>query len=216
MAEQSKVALEKLLLKEKIRKEAAEATKAEIELVSTVDAESDRLVKLGRIRHLRINDVIAGNNTEKWLDALQHWERREPGQPVTIDIFSPGGAITDGLAIYDQVLRMKRGGSHVTTRGMGAVASMAAVLLQVGDDRVMDARSKMLLHEGSWTVQGTFTAGEQDDLRAFRDMLLNDILDILAEKSALSKRQLQNRWKRKDWWMTADEAVKFGFADRVT
>lgn len=205
--------LELELLAEKIRYERARAEAAEIDLVAKMDGERDRQVKLGRIRHLFINDIIAGGNTDKWLDALQHWERRDPGQDVTIDIMSQGGSVTDGLAIYDQILRLRRAGAHVTTRGVGMVASMAAVLLQAGNCRTMDARAKLLIHEGSGALSGS--RGEIEDMKQFHDMLISDILDILAERSTLSRRQIQNKWKRKDWWLTADEAVRFGFADRV-
>lgn len=203
------------LLEWEIQKAQFEAKLAEIEYATRFDGERDRTVKTGRIRHLYLNDVISGSNSDKWLDALQHWERRDPGEPVSIDINSPGGSITDGLAIYDQIRRMQRKGHEVTTRGIGIVASMAGVLLQAGDVRQMDARCKLLIHEGSVTLSGTYSVGEQEDHRAFRDMLLNDVLDILASRSTLTKRQIQNRWKRKDWWMTADEALKLGFVDAV-
>jgi ATP-dependent Clp protease protease subunit len=207
--------LELALLEQEIKKATFEAKLAEIEYAGRFDTERDRLVKTGRIRHLYINDAITGSMVDKWLDALQHWERRDPGEPITIDINSPGGSITDGLALYDQLMRMRRKGHHVTTRGLGMVASMAAVLLQAGDVRQLDARAKLLIHEGSVQMVGSFTVGEQEDHRAFRDMLLSNILDILAERSTLSRRQIQNRWRRKDWWLTADEALKLGFVDVV-
>lgn len=205
--------LELELLQAEIEKTRFEAQLAGLEFENKFDGERDRLVKLGRIRHLYINDVIGGGAADKWLDALQHWERRDPGQAVTIDINSPGGNVTDGLAIYDQILRMRRKGTHVTTRGLGVVASMAGVLLQAGDVRQMDARAKLLIHEGSGGISGT--VGEIEDYKAFSDMLREDILDILAERATITRRQIQNRWKRKDWWLGAAEALKLGFVDVV-
>jgi ATP-dependent Clp protease protease subunit len=203
------------LLGEQIRHERAQAALAEIELAVKEDAERDRLVKAGKVRHLWLSGPISEANCEKWINALQHWERRDPGLPITIDINSQGGSVTDGLALYDQIIRMRRAGHEVITRGTGLVASMAAVLLQAGDERVMDTRAKMLIHEGSSTLVGTFTRAEQEDYKSFGDMLIADILDILSERSTLSRRQIQAKWKRKDWWLTAAEAVKAGFADRV-
>lgn len=203
------------LLTEQIRQTRAEAEVAEINLAMSRDTERDRLVKGGRIRNLNIFDAIMPPATDKWIDALDHWGKRDPGHPITININSPGGSITDGLAVYDTVQRLRRQGHHVTTRGMGLVASMAGVLLQAGDERVMDARAKLLIHEGSATLRGSYTAGEQEDMRTFQEMLRKDLLDILAERSSLSKRQIENRWKRRDWIMGADEALKFGFVDRV-
>lgn len=205
--------LEEDLLIERIRLVRAEAQTAEIELASKRDAESDRQVKLGKIRHLRVNDVINSLTGEKWLDALQHWERRDPGKPITIDINSPGGFVSEGLALYDQILRMRRLGHHVTTRAVGVAASMGAVLLQAGDVRIADPRAKILIHEGSAGIGGTIS--QMEDYKALVDMFLADVLDILAERSKLSRRQIQAKAKRKDWWMTADEALKYGFIDHI-
>jgi ATP-dependent Clp protease protease subunit len=203
------------LLEYQIEEQRLTNEKLAIELIVAQDQERDRMVKVGRIRHLYVNDVISGQMSDKWLDALQHWERRDPGEPITIDINSPGGNITDGLALYDQLQRMRRKGHHITTRALGAAFSMGAVLLQAGDVRIADARAKILLHEGSGGMSGQMTVAEQEDARGFRELLLSDILDILCERSTLSKRQLSTRWKRKDWYMTADEALKLGFVDLV-
>lgn len=205
------------LIEQQIRRESAEADIAEFDRDERFDKERDRQVKTGRIRLLNIHTPIAGQATAAYLDALEHWERRDPGEPITITINSPGGSITDGLAIYDTIQRLRRKGHHVVTHGQGIVASMAGVLLQAGDERVMDARAKLMIHEGSTTFgkDTTMTVGEAEDYRAFGEMLRNDILEILSERSTLSKRQLANRWKRKDWWLRADEALALGFVDRV-
>lgn len=209
--------LEGELLVEEIRKTRAEAAKAEIELAIAQDQESDRLVKGGKTRTLNIRDVIHPDITDKWIDALTHWSLRDPGEPVTINISSPGGSVTDGLALYDTIMRLRRQGHPVTTRGMGLVASMAGVILQAGDERIMDERAKLLIHEGSQTFGkgSTLTAGEMEDAQFFSKLLREDILNIYAGRSNLSKAQIKNRWSRRDWILTAEEALKYGFVDRV-
>lgn len=211
------VALQEELLTEKIRHERAQAEIAEIELAMKQDSERDRQVKHGKIRLLNINGPIGGSSADAWLDALQHWERRDPGEPIHVQIMSPGGSVTDGLAIYDTLMRLRRKGHYVTTHGSGLVASMATVLLQAGDERVLDSRAKMMLHEGSISLSGgvSLTAGEREDLESFSKLLMNDITEILTERSTLTKRQLQAKWRRKDWYVTASEALKLGFVDRV-
>lgn len=205
------------LLTAQIRRELAEAELAELRLSEAQDKERDRSVRSGKIRHLPISGPIMPPATEDWLGALEHWERRDPGQPIVVTINSPGGSITDGLAVYDTLLRLRRKGSEVTTRGQGVVASMAAVLLQAGDTRLMDARAKMLIHQGSITIQGDtrMTRAEQDDLRVLQDMLLSDILDILAERSTLAREEIEERWERRDWWLSAEQALELGFVDAL-
>jgi ATP-dependent protease ClpP protease subunit len=92
---------------------------------------------------------------------------------------------------------------------------MGAVLFQAGDERIIDARAKLLIHQGSSQFAGRMSQGEAEDYAEFMKMLLDDLLEILAERSTLTKRQIANKWNRKDWWIKADDAVKFGFADRV-
>ena len=217
MSTPSKAVLERDLLVENIRKERALAQKAEIDLAVARDQEGDRLVRAGKTRTLNIRDVITPDMTDKWIDALTHWSLRDPGEPVTINISSPGGSVTDGLALYDTIERMRRLGHPVTTRGMGLVASMAGVILQAGDERILDKRAKLLIHEGSanFGKGASLTAGEMEDAQFFSKMLRADILEILAERSTLTKRQIENKWHRRDWVLSADEALKYGFVDRV-
>jgi ATP-dependent Clp endopeptidase proteolytic subunit ClpP len=212
------IELQQELLSEQIRQTRAEADMAEIELATKQDVERDRLVKHGKIRLLNVNQAIGGQAADAWLDALQHWERRDPGEPIVVQINSPGGSVTDGLAIYDTLMRLRRKGHHVVTHGMGFVASMASVLLQAGDERIMDARAKLMLHEGSIQISGngvSLSQGEREDLEALNKLLMTDIVGILTERSNLTPTRLKNKWRRKDWYLTAQEALDLGFVDRV-
>lgn len=205
--------LRKQLLEQEIRETSARADIAEFDRASRFDIERDRQVKPGRIRHLYINDVIAGEMVDKWIDALNHWEKRDPGEPIEITINSPGGSVLDGLALYDTILRLRRKGHHVTTRGTGMIASMATILMQAGDTRILDANSWFMVHEVSARTGGTVS--EMEDQAAFVKRLNERLYDILAERSTLTKRQILNRTKKKDDWMSAEEALGLGFADAV-
>ena len=203
------------LLREQIRQTSAEAAIKEIELAVAEDTERDRQVKHGKIRVLDIFDAIMPKNVYAWIDALEHWSRRDPEGDITININSPGGSITHGLALYDTILRLRRNGHKVTIRGSGLVASMASVLLQAGDERIMDKRAKLLIHEGSVSLRGDMSAGEMEDAQFFGKMVRDDILDIYVERSNMTRRQIESKWKRRDWVLTADEALKYGFVDKV-
>lgn len=201
------------LIEMKTRRELAEAKLAEIELAVARDKERDRTVHPGKIRHLYVNDAISGHVVDTWIDILQHWERRDPGKGIDITINSPGGSVLDGLALFDVILRLRRKGHHVATRGTGLIASMATILLQAGDERILDANSWFMIHEVSSASRGTVT--EMEEQQAFSKRLNDRLMDILLERSTLTKRQLQARTKKRDEWLSAEEAVKLGFADRV-
>lgn len=188
---------------------------AELEELKSEDMERDRQAKPGLTRRLNFFGDVSAGNVDSVIDALEHWASRDPGEPITISFNTAGGSVTDGFALYDTIKRLQRNGHHITTRAVGVVASMGAVLFQAGDERVMDMRAKMLIHEGSTTSRGRMTAGEAEDYMEFWKMLKNDILDILSARSTMTRDEIDTKWERRDWWLTAHQAVELGFADRV-
>lgn len=202
---------------EKLRYARARADILEMEANIKRDEERDRMVGNGRVRVLNINDVILPDTAVKYIGALIHWERRDPGEPISVLLNSPGGSMTHGLAIYDTIQRLRRKGHTVTTHGSGMVASMAAVLLQAGDTRILDQRAKLLIHEGSQTFSQniSISAAEMEDHQFLTKMLRNDVLSILAERATLTREELEEKWKRRDWYLDAEEALEYGFIDRV-
>ena len=202
-------------LEHEVRSEAASAEAHEMELAKMRDAEADRLAKPGSrtYRQLNIFAPIYGNAVDSWIDMLEHWERRDPGEPIVIRINSPGGDVLDGFALLDTILRLKRKGHHITTHGIGMIASMATILMQAGDERVLDANAWFMIHEISAGARGK-TSEIEDELK-FIGKLQDRLLDLLAERSTLTKTQIKRRWKKTDDWMSAEEALSLGFVDRV-
>ena len=92
-------------------------------------------------------------------------------------------------------------------------ASMGGVLLQAGTRRIMAPQSSLLIHEAQFNTSGSF--GQVEDQVDYVKKLQERILDILAERSTLSKRQIKTRWLRKNWWLMADEALELGFVDAI-
>lgn len=128
-------------------------------------------------------------------------------------INSPGGSAIDGFALYEAMQRLKRSGSHLTTVGTGEVASMGAVLLQGGDVRVMDKSCLMMVHKVSGALKGT--EDQMEDQRKAMTILQGRALDVMAERSTLSRDEIETRWKKTDWFLTPDEALAAGFIDRI-
>ena len=56
---------------------------------------------------------------------------------------------------------------------------------------------------------------EMKDTLAIVEKFQDKALDILTSRSHMSRRVLQNKWKKTDWYMDADEALKHGFIDRI-
>jgi ATP-dependent Clp endopeptidase proteolytic subunit ClpP len=144
---------------------------------------------------------------------LGRWARRDPAEPIRLIFNSPGGTLWDGLALFDYILELRSLGHVVETVALGRAASMGGILLQAGTTRIMGANAWMLLHEVSSATFGT-TAEMTDDL-AFTSRLQDRCVELLAHRSNLTARQIKAKWKKKDWWLSASEALELGFVDVV-
>lgn len=195
------------------REAATKAEVAEMGLVKAREAEEARRADDDHRHVYRFNERVDGNTVKACVAKLVQWHRLNPGCPITIVFDSPGGSIIDGFHLFDTILWLRREGHYVTTIGQGMAASMAGILLQAGDHRVMSPQAALLIHEGSFGAIGS--VGQVEDMVEFVKKLQERILDIFAERAKLSRQQIKNRWRRKDWWMTAQEALKYGFIDEI-
>jgi ATP-dependent Clp endopeptidase proteolytic subunit ClpP len=147
------------------------------------------------------------------MDTLTQWHREDPDQPITVVFNSPGGSVFEGLALYDQIQILRNEGASVNTHSLGMAASMGGVLLQAGETRTIGRHGYVLIHEVSSGAIGN-TSELEDELK-FTKRLQDRLLTILASRSTLTKRQIATRWKRKDWWLDAEEALNLGFVDAI-
>lgn len=164
-------------------------------------------------RVFRFVDPVTPSTAQKCMSQLATWTRIDPGCDIEIEFCSPGGSVVDGLALYDFIQGVRRQGHFVTTSALGYAASMAGILLQAGDKRVMAAESWLLIHEASFGAIGSF--GEVEDRVKWIEKIQERILDIFVVRSNMSKAQLKRKWHRTDWWLSSDEALKHGFVDEV-
>lgn len=144
-----------------------------------------------------------------WLSA----ERTKGTDPITFRIHSWGGEVFAGLALYDYLRLLRSEGVEVNTVAMGAAFSMGGLLLQAGTKRYMTPNAWLLIHEVAWGAWGK--TSEIEDVASWTKRIQRQALAILAERSTLSERQIENRWKRKDWVLTAQDALNLGFIDAI-
>lgn len=142
---------------------------------------------------------------------LRHLQREAPAAEITMYINSPGGEVNSGLALYDV---MKAVSCPIRTVCMGTAASMGAVLFAAGDRREILPHGKVMIHDPLIpSGVGGSALHIQDvskDLLKTRETLCG----ILAERTGKSLKEIYKK-TAKDAWFSAEEAVKFGLADRV-
>lgn len=186
---------------------------ANMRMAETVEKEQKRLASDHHHRTYRFTTSVGDTSVRAAIEKLTGWHRIDPECAITFIINSPGGDIISGFHLFDTLRWFSDQGHSITTIGLGMAASMGGVILQAGDLRIMGPRASLLIHEASFGAIGSM--GTIEDQVEFAKSLQERILDIFAERSTLSKAQIKNRWKRKDWWLTADESLKLGFVDEV-
>ena len=213
------IAREKQLLA-KARKDDAEAAGMEaegairrIELNQAKRTESEYLAS-DKYNFLYVFDnAVNAGSVKACISQLTVWMRNNPKQDVEIIFNSPGGSVVEGMALFDFIQLVRGKGHHVTTTALGMAASMAGILLQAGDKRVIGKEAWVLIHEGSFGAVGS--VGEVEDTVDWVKRITKRIAKIFAARSNLSAAQVERRWKRKDWWLSSDDCLKLGFVDDI-
>jgi ATP-dependent Clp protease protease subunit len=131
---------------------------------------------------------------------------------ISIIINTPGGWVSQGMAIYDAIQRCR---SHTIGTVFGEAYSMGSVILQACDERILMPHSTMMIHNGS-----TELGGKTNDVMSsikFEERLNKICEDIYLKKikekkPRFTRKQLQELLKT-DTYFTAEEAAKIGLAD---
>ncbi|BEP16340.1 hypothetical protein acdb102_46510 [Acidothermaceae bacterium B102] len=193
------------------RKAVTDAAKADVELDEARRRDQDSRAEAGRTLVYTFYAEVGEESVRAAMQTLAAWSRRDPGAAITVVLNSPGGRVLDGLALYDFLLRLRHEGHHLRIEVLGRAASMGGILLQAADERIIGPNAFVLIHEVSGGAEGR--SSDLGDAVAFHALLEGRLLAILAERSTMTVRQIRTRWQRKDWWLSADEAVALGFAD---
>ena len=138
-------------------------------------------------------------------------EAEDADAPITMYINSPGGSITDGMAIYDIMNRIS---CPIITIGVGMAASMGAVLLSSGTKgmRYCTPNATVMIHQPLGGVQGQAT---EIEIVAQRILKLRKKLYSLLAKNAGVDFEVMARACERDNYLEAEEALKLGLVDKV-
>lgn len=131
---------------------------------------------------------------------------------IQVRINSAGGSCPEGLAIYNLLRERSEAGTKVRVRIDGLAASIASVIAMAGDEIEIASNAFLMIHEAWADVKG-----RAEDLRRTADLLDDtgdSLIAIYAERTRLSEDRLRDMC-RAETWLTANEALELGFADRV-
>ena len=171
--------------------------------LSDISLFEERIIFLNK----KIDDECARETIEKLLKLDIHNHR-----DITMYINSPGGSVSAGLAIYDTMNMIK---SDVSTICIGRTASMASILLVNGakGKRYILPNAEVMIHEVSGYSMGKLTE-MQDKLKHSKSLNFK-LWKILSNKTNKSMSEIKKDITRKDSWLNAKEALKYGFVDKI-
>jgi ATP-dependent Clp endopeptidase proteolytic subunit ClpP len=205
--------------------EEYKAAKELIDLQRKQFEEAKRLATDEHHRIYRFSDSVSDKSVEACVSQLSTWHRldvavgSEP-RPLTVVFNSPGGSVIDGMALFDFIQEIREAGHEVTTLAQGMAASMAGILLQAGDKRVMTSQSWLMIHQASYGAVGSHYKVE--DTVKWVERIQERILEIFTNRAKnseavkpITKATIKRNWNRKDWWITSDEALACGLIDRI-
>jgi ATP-dependent Clp protease protease subunit len=138
-------------------------------------------------------------------------ESENPDKDIFFYINSPGGSVSAGLAIYDTMQFIK---PDVSTLCVGHAASMGALLLCAGEKekRFCLPNSRVMIHQPSGGFQGQATDIE---IHAKEVLYLRERLNEILAKHTGQTIEVIRRDTERDFFMGAQEAVKYGIVDKV-
>ncbi|MFA7252337.1 MAG: ATP-dependent Clp endopeptidase proteolytic subunit ClpP [Candidatus Paceibacterota bacterium] len=138
-------------------------------------------------------------------------QSEDPKKDIKIYINSPGGHVSAGLAIIDTMNHIK---NDVSTVCVGMAASMGAVILASGakGKRFSLPNSEIMIHQPLGGAQGQAT---DIQITAKQILKLKEKLNqILADKTGKPVSQIERDADR-DYYMSAEEAKKYGIVDKI-
>ena len=142
---------------------------------------------------------------------LLYLEAQDPDKDIQLYINSPGGSVTDGMAIYDTMQYVK---CDVSTICIGMAASMGAFLLSSGakGKRIALPNAEIMIHQPSAGTKGKVTDMEIDVEHFLR--IKKNLNEILAGNTGKTAEEIKAASER-DHWMTSREALDFGLIDKI-
>ena len=195
--------------------------------ISVAKAEIDLEIRLlDRVRHNHQHGLLLDSNTGTFRledavysevlslgTAMQRWGDAHPGAPLTLYIFSPGGSVLHGLALYDTLRTLSREGHEITTVIRGFAGSMASVLFLAGDVRKIGAESIIHQHEPSSMAYGKLS--EMTDANEFVKTLFEKITRIYVDRTSMTRTTFRKKTVGKEWHAEAAEALALGLATEI-
>ena len=182
-----------------------------VEQTSRGERSYDIFSRLLNDRIIILSEEVNSTTASLIVAQMLYLEAQDPDKDIQFYINSPGGSVTDGMAIYDTMQFIK---CDVSTICVGMAASMGAFLLSAGTKgkRLALPNAEIMIHQPSGGTQGQATDMQ---IQVERMLKIKQRLNkILASNTGKPLETIKIDTER-DNFMTADEAQAYGLVDKV-
>ena len=185
-----------------------------IEQTSKGERSYDIFSRLLKDRIIFLGEDVNATTASLVVAQLLFLESEDPDKEINLYINSPGGSVTDGLAIVDTMNYIK---CPVSTTCIGLAASFGAVLLANGEKgkRYATPNAEILIHQP--LIGGHGISGQTTDIKIHADQMLKTrerLNQILSDRTGKPIEQIMEDTER-DHYMTAEEALEYGLIDEI-
>jgi ATP-dependent Clp protease protease subunit len=165
-----------------------------------------------RGRTLYLDDAIDEDSASLFIKTLRYLDKTSGDINIIMNCY--GGCVSNGFAMFDAI---KACSSDVTIKVYGSVMSMATIVFQAADHRIMGANARMMIHRGEIALND-HVSNVKNAIKE-SDSLETKMMDIYLEKiheanPDFKKNKLKNMMDF-DTYMSADEALELGLIDEI-
>lgn len=185
-----------------------------IEQTSRGERSYDIFSRLLKDRIIFLAEDVNATSASLVVAQLLFLESEDPDKEISLYINSPGGSITDGMAIVDTINYIK---CPVSTICVGMAASMGAVLLASGakGKRFATPNAEILIHQP--LIGGGGLSGQTTEIKIHADHMVRTrekLNKLLSERTGQSLETIEKDTER-DNYMTAQQALEYGLIDGI-
>ena len=185
-----------------------------IEQTSKGERSYDIFSRLLKDRIIFLGEDVNATTSSLIVAQMLFLESEDPDKEISLYINSPGGSVTDGMAIVDTMNYIK---CPVKTICLGLAASFGAVLLANGakGKRYATPNAEILIHQP--LIGGNGISGQTTDIKIHAEQMIKTrerLTKILSDTTGKPIEQVMKDTER-DHYMTAEEALEYGLIDEI-
>lgn len=164
-------------------------------------------------RIVMLHGDVTEHSIASVLNQMLYYASIDPTKPITLVVSTYGGSVDEMFSLYDLIKFLP---CEVHTVGLGKIMSAGVLLLAAGTkgNRSIGKTSRVMLHSISGFAHGNVL--QVQNMTDEMDRMQNLMVKCLLEETDISKKEMKKIMDAKhDFYVTPEQALKFGIVDKV-